>query len=146
MKKKKKAGMVMELSFVLGIFSLARCPAAGSSGGRGCQVLPGVHPIMGMWCHSAMCWRPCASRSPAGVGELQGMEPIQEHHTYFKDLWSPSKPEGVVQLSLPGWAGVTRCRNALVSLFLRLILQSQHSRDPGGAVEVTLMHLPLVSC
>lgn len=33
----------MELSFVLGIFSLARCPAAGSSGGRGCQVLPRVH-------------------------------------------------------------------------------------------------------
>lgn len=57
------------------------------------------------------------------------MEPIQEHHTYFKDLWSPSKPEGVEQLSLPGWAGVTRCRDVLVSLSLRLILQSQHSRD-----------------
>lgn len=79
----------------------------------------------------------------SACGSCRGMDPIQEHHTSFKDLWSPSKPEGVVQLSLPGRAGVTggtggeMCWCPFSSW---LTLQSQRSRGSReGAVEVTSM-------
>lgn len=67
------------------------------------------------------------------------MDPIQEHHTSFKDFRSPSKPEGGVQLLLPGCAEVPGCRGVLVSLFLLAHL-AEDSRE--GAMEVTLMSLP----
>lgn len=133
-----RAVMVMVISFVLRIFSLARCPAAVSTGSRGCQVLQRVHRRdSASDCHVLADL--CVRASLLACGSCRGMDPIQEQHTSFKDLWSPSKPEGVVQLLLPGCTGVTRCRDVLVALFLLAYL-AEDSHE--GAVEVTLISLP----
>lgn len=88
----------MELSFVLGIFSLARCPAAGSSGGRGCQVLPRVHggdAVSQMQCHSAMC---CVPEHPAGRlvwGSCREWSPSKSIIHILKTYGPPASPRGL---------------------------------------------------
>lgn len=144
-----KRRAVMEISVVFRIFSLARCPAVVSAGSRGCQVLHGVHGSA-MLKSLRRAGRPRHSCKPGG--SCRGMDPIQEHHTSFKDLWSPNKPEGVVQLLLPGRAGVIRCRDVLVSLFAvemccfpfssSLAQPAQRGLPREGVAEVTLMGLP----
>lgn len=70
------------------------------SGGRGCQVLQKVHRRDAAACAG----RPHLPASLAGVCSCRGMDAVQEHHTSFKDFWSPSKPQAVVQLLLESHA------------------------------------------